>query len=1507
MDTPRKNKIFLQEFVSKIKPDLSQRLEVFIALCEEVRRFHGQEMVHNDIHFNAFRIHPVTFSVEISNSSLMLDLSARPTDSILKTGGQIAYFSPERTGKTAYPVDFRSDLYSMGVVLYRLLTDRLPFDSMDPLKTIHAHIALPAVPVDRINPKIPPTVSLIATRLLAKSPEDRYQSASGLIFDLKKALEQLRTKGKIDRFPLGQRDFAPFFKIPDRLYGRHKEVALICDAYKKVCKGTAEAVFINGPPGIGKSFLVNHIQPYLLENGGFFYSGKFDQYEQTIPYSAIVQVFTGLIHRMLTLSEAALEGKRNAILGAVGQNGQLIIDVIPELELVIGKQEPTEKLSSPENLNRFKYLFQNFVRAITQETNPVIIFLDDLQWADRASLELMEAIISDSALCNVLFICAYRDIEAKKNSFLADFLKNLARNTHISSQFVVLEPVDNEYIETLIKDMLSIDPDHGRDVIQLIAQKTNCNPLFIKEFLIHLHKEGLIRFIQTKNEAEADRWDIDLNGIIKARLPETIVALLTERIRNLSEETQEILNIAACIGTKFTPELIKAVYKSAIEVIRPHLKEALDQGIIVPIENGYQFIHDRVREAVYESNTIEKRIGTHYAVGRAVLTETPEKQSDNIFLLVSQLNSARPLLSAGECDELIRLNLAAGKKAKEMAAFAIAQEYFASSLELLDRSAWKHNYELALVLHTEAAETAYMCAEFDAAEKLVQTVLKNALNDLDQVPAYNIHISCLLSQNKFPEIIETGSHLLGRLGYRLPINPGRLRLLWENFLLKWTLRKKTLKQLRELKYTQDTKILAQNRIIGSIISPAYRSRPIVFRFIVLNSLRRSLKRGCTPEIALYFSYYSLLLGTAGKMDRGYDMGQVALTLSNHPEISPNSKTQILLPVNGLILLWKKHFNATLQPLLTTYKYCLENGDLTAASTTISLYFNNLVACGTPLKEILAEIDFHYDIMRQCRQQTAFGYFSGLRYQLLSNFVGVVEETHPRHFCDFDEEAFLATLTTSHDKLSLSYIYFSRLVGNYYRGSYWKAIQNSQLASKIYKKTTPSVNAMRLKFYDSLARIAHIRAMTTAANGGSITYWDALKSFCSRRYHLAKVASNQRCLRSWSLLAPMNFLSKWNLVEAERVNLSGQKNRAETHYHEAITLAGKHGFMHEEALSNELLARFYLKNGRKKAAQRYFKAAIDLNQKWGAEIQSRQLLKEYRTHFGSLLEKAENNSAQKSEEHCVAPQESLTPAEMDLRLISNVMETISSNVNMQERLVILSKHIMQYSGAQRVLLLLNKERLHIGVDNEILKEPSALKPVDTDSIFPYTIISYVIRTREPVLLSHAAKSEIFSADPYLHTRNAKSVICIPLIYEDRLEALLYLENNLSSGIFTHQHEEILMRLGKQIALFLQNEFFKKKISEDSGHILPPQQLIIVLQDRFGLTPQEAKIATLFREGHTREQIRKMLNISSTTLRKHLQTIFKKTVNLKEKSSLPGRVDKLSRLIFFLFKQSSVTND
>ncbi len=1495
MSHPSQQTISLSDYMDFERPDLVGRLRIFLSLVRCVYDIHKRDCVHNDLNPDNILIDTMNCLVTLTPSAIFSNRNKKgiaANQNADTISGQIAYISPEQTGRTAQPVDFRSNYYSLGVILYQMLTGSVPFAFEQPFKTIHAHIAMSPSPVIQVNPEIPIVLSHIVSKLLAKNPADRYQNAVSLIADLNTCLLQLKTTRTIQPFQIAQNDVSPIFDIPLKLYGRYKEIKLLTDAYSQIQRKGIGIIFCKGAPGIGKSFLINQVQSNFFTNNGCFISGKFDQYETSIPCSAIIQAFAGLIHRMLTLGDGELAKKRKMILEAVGDNGRLIINVIPELELIIGKQPVPEKLPPLEARNRFNYTFQKFIRSVTDNDFPLIIFMDDLHWAENASLNLLETVLLDVELRNVLFIGAYRDIEGRENPFLGEFIGRIFQKKP-DTQFITLGPVEDEYVELLIEDTLAIEGNDLEEFIKIIIAKTNCNPLFIREFLISLYDEGLLRLTPLQNGNHLNRWHIDIEAVRAAKLPDTVVELLTHRIKKLTAGTQESLKIAACIGTRFSPTLVAEIHQKNRSEIETRLKEAIDQGMVIRTEKEFTFIHDRVREAAYQLNDPQTRMMIHHAVGKALLTKISKETAADVFMVTSQLNSARQLLDPEEHSQLVQLNLSSGKKAKRLTAYPIALDYFNTGLDLLGENAWKTQYETALTLYTEAAEAAYLSADIEQAEKLVDIVIKNAHTLMDRMHAHEIRLRCLVSQHRHSDATLEGLAVLDQIGFKIPRNPGKLRILREFAAVSYLLRRSAWQNLQILKETDHPLRAVKSRIMGIIAHSIQSSRPNLIYYIALKGLKVALTEGPTPPAATLFAYYSPFLCAAGKTDIGNRLAQFALALIKQSNAGASTRANALLII-CFGMCWKEHIRQTLAPLLETFTLCMESGNPESAAYAAFIHCSNSLSAGMPLPDILSRITHYSEIFESCGQTMMLAYLR-IMNRTVSHLMGLqIPQSDDQHGLLGEDSDLLSADLNIRASESIC-----RMTMDYLNGNYFDALTHSNLAIETLKHEA-KIHKPTQYFYDSQIRLALIRTQLHANKRLRPTLRRILNAFVTKKYHLRKIAGNQKRLKRAADYSPVNFMNKWMLVEAERASVEGKKGLAEIYYQKAIDQSKEHFFVQEEALANELLAKHLLAHSHKTRAEKHLKAAIALYGKWGAERKKVQLLRENQSLFQVKKPHLKKTSAAATGERSRDTPSRLNLAELDLKLFSDTLDS-SNQKDLQTYLQYLSKSIMHYAGAQRVLLLLNRNIVSIGVDNRIGRKIETLKPVSLPKQFPDRIIQYVIRTRKSALIEDATASVMFAADPYIKQNRIKSAVCIPLVYQGKLSAVLYLENNLNTGVFTTHHLKMLTSLCYQTALFLENEFLKDLHSNHSHPPVTPDALLKILQDEYGLTPQEANISVLLKEGHTRSQICESLNISSNTLKRHLQMIYDKTVNFENGYIGSGRADKLSRLILFLFKR------
>ncbi|WP_094675809.1 AAA family ATPase [Hydrocoleum sp. CS-953] len=765
--------ISLQEYLKTTILSIVEFLEIAIQLSNILRELHQSRVIHKDIKPANLLIHPQTKQVKLIDFSIA-SLLPKETQEIKSPNileGTLAYISPEQTGRMNRGIDYRSDFYSLGVTFYELLTGELPFTSDDPMELVHCHIAqMPMSLSTRVRTtenrrEIPKVISDIVMKLIAKNAEDRYQSALGLKYDLENCLEQLKKTGKIIDFEIAQKDVSDRFLIPEKLYGRESEIATLLAAFERITKGTSEMMLVAGFSGIGKTAVVNEVHKPITRQQGYFIKGKFDQFNRNIPLSAFVQAFRDLMAQLLSESDLQLATWRTQILEAVGENGQVIVEVIPELEQIIGSQPPVSELSGSAAQNRFNLLFPKFIQVFTTKEHPLVVFLDDLQWADSASLNLLQLLMSETGCEYLLILGAYRDNEVFPAHPLMLTLEQIQKAGAVVNT-ITLEPLAQITLNQLIADTLSCSQELAQPLTELVYQKTQGNPFFTTQFLKALHEDGWINF-----QPEVGYWQCDLGAVQQLALTDDVVEFMALQLQKLSVETQEVLKLAACIGNQFDLTTLAIVSEQSLADTAPPLWKALQEGLILPqtqvyklyieqitpMADGsyqtatYKFLHDRVQQAAYSLIPEDKKQITHLQIGQLLLQNISKtEREERIFEIVNQLNIGVELIDEQEQqNELAQLNLIAGRKAKVANAYAASFEYLTVGLNLLPPDSWVNSYNLSLALHESAAEAAYLGNNFEEMERLIEVVLKQTPTLLDRIKVYEIAILGYGAQNKF--------------------------------------------------------------------------------------------------------------------------------------------------------------------------------------------------------------------------------------------------------------------------------------------------------------------------------------------------------------------------------------------------------------------------------------------------------------------------------------------------------------------------------------------------------------------------------------------------------------------------------------------------------------------------------------------------------------------------------------------------------------------------------------
>src|SRR6478672_5492357 len=1063
----------LKEVINTQKTTLDEFLKIAIDLAQTLGDIHAQHIIHKDIKPQNILINSESGEIKLIDFSISSRLEKENTNlsnpDFLE--GTLAYMSPEQTGRMNRSIDYRTDFYSLGVTFYEMLTGNLPFNSADPMQLVHCHIAkTPPLPCKetecRVSTEVPEAILAIVMKLLSKTAEDRYQTAWGLKADLEECLLQLKATGKIENFIPGRLDKSGQFLIPQKLYGRENEVAALMAAFDRVAGGTSELMLVSGYSGIGKTSVVNEVHKPIVGARGYFIAGKFDQFKRNIPYASLIQAFQSLVGQILTESAAKIGEWKTKIIKALGENGQVIIDVIPDVEFIIGTQPPVAQLGSTETQNRFNRVFQQFISLFTTQEHPLVVFLDDLQWADSASLNLIELLMADIDNKYLLLIGAFRDNEVSPTHPLIMSLEKLQK-AGATLNNMVLAPLKLADVEALIAETLNDVSLEMQDFASLLFHKTGGNPFFLTQLLKTLHQENLLSYSFKLGSWQWDGKKIQAVGITDLN----VVELTARNIGKLPDDTQKVLKLAACIGNTFNLEVLSIVNQESSLVTAAQLWSSLQAGLIVHLSSDYKiplvfsqeqaggftltdvkvdyrFLHDRVQQAAYSLIPDEKKKQTHLKIGQLLLQNTtPEEQKENIFALVNQLNYGTDLLiTETEKYELAQLNLIAGQKAKAATAHDSAVKYLQVGLDLLTSNSWDTQYDLALALHSEAAEAAFLSGDFEGMQRCVEIVQNCAKTLLDKVKVYEVQIQAYISQNKLLEAVNTALQVLKLLGVEFPAEPNPSDIGQALEQTAAILSGTRIEALIDLPQMIDPYKLAAMKLMSSIFAATYIAAPTLLPLILCKQVDLSVEYGNASVSPFAYANYGLLLcGVVGDIDSGYQFGQLALNLLsklNAQEI----KAKTVVIVNIFIRPWKEHLRETLEPFVSAYSSGMETGDLEWAAFGLVEYSYFAYFSGKELTGLEREIERNRDAIHKIKQETALNYIETY-WQATLNLLGKSENPCLLKGKACDEQMRLSLHQQANDGAGIAYIYWNKLLLSYWFENYSEAIENTAIAEK----------------------------------------------------------------------------------------------------------------------------------------------------------------------------------------------------------------------------------------------------------------------------------------------------------------------------------------------------------------------------------------------------------------------------------------------------------------------------
>jgi predicted ATPase/serine phosphatase RsbU (regulator of sigma subunit)/tRNA A-37 threonylcarbamoyl transferase component Bud32 len=1415
---------------SNNKLSIIEVLKIAISLAEALIYLHQVPIIHKDIKPSNIIINPVTGKVKLTDFSIAsrLELKNQAISNPSLLEGTLAYMSPEQTGRMNRAIDYRTDFYSLGVTFYEILTGKLPFTTTDPMELVYCHIAKQPVPPKDVA-EIPQAVSDIVMKLLAKNAEDRYQSAAGLKFDLETCLQQLQATGKIENFPIGQRDRGNHLLIPQKLYGRETELQTLLDAFGRVSLGATEMMLVSGYSGIGKTSIVNEVHKPIVAARGYFIAGKFDQFKRNIPYAALIQAFQELVRQLLTESSEQIAVWQEKILQALGTNGQLIIDVIPEVELIIGKQPEVPQLGSSESQNRFNRVFQQFIRVFCQPEHPLVIFLDDLQWADSASLKLIQLLVTDPDNKYLLTIGAYRDNEVSPVHPLIQTREKIQETETVVNN-ITIQALALDSVNQLIADTLnaSVNSDQIKVFSELLFNKTQGNPFFLTQLLKTLYSENLLVY-----QVDADRWEWDIQQIQAIGIADfNIVELVARNLRKLPETTQKALKLAACIGNQFNLEVLSIVNEESNLATAAHLWEAMQAGLILPLSENYKiplvfaqeelasvrdlkvdykFLHDRVQQAAYSLIPESEKKATHLKIGQLLLNNTTEQErKDNIFALVNQLNFGTDLLTTqSEKDELAQLNLIAGQKAKAATAYEAAVNYLNIGLELLSQDSWESRYDLTFTFYLETAEAEYLNANLERAGILCDRALQTAKTTLEKVKLSELKIKFYVAKNQIQSALDTGLQVLEMLGVSLSESaPQNL-----NF-----------EELAHLPIMTDPYKLAAMQILILIWPPACFGSSAMALPILYTMIELSIQYGNSlVSTYAYSTYASLISWLIPDIDSAYKLSQISLQL-----LDKFNGKEILSKVfvNNCISTQhqKEPLATTIEPLLQAINNGLEVGDIEYACHAADYYCSHLFFKGEHLDYVQERQKQYRDVTAKLSQEHQL-YLIKIIGQLVAN---LMERTDNKLLLIgnlLNEEETIAYLQSINNTIALFRVFFAKTMLCYLFKDYATAIEHGITGVNYSTMLHSNFSFSEHIFYYSLALLAE--------------YFQETEE--KQQQYLKQVEENQEKMKYWASHCPVNYQHKDDLVEAEKARVLGQVFSAMEYYDLAIDGAKENGYVQHEALANELAGEFYLALGRKKVARAYLIDAYYAYIRWGAKAKVKDLEERYSELLAPIVGRKKSLPSG-GEETIVQTRTTLTSTssgtskELDLSTIIKASQALSGKVHLDELLSNLMQVLLENAGAEKSYFLMPDSAGEWRIEAECTGERCQLisKSAIESQEVPLSLINYVQRTQQTLVIDDATTEKRFASDAYIIQKKPKSILCSTLINQGKLMGILYLENNLTAGAFTRDRLQVLNIISAQAAISIENsrlyETLEDKVQQRTAQLAQANQKISALNDK-----------------------------------------------------------------------------
>jgi PAS domain S-box-containing protein len=1366
---------------------VTQFLHIAIPLVTAIRQMHERGLIHKDIKpahvlVDATRERAWLTGFGIASRLPREHRAPEPPEVV---AGTLAYMAPEQTGRMNRSVDSRSDLYALGVTFYEMLTGTLPFTAADPMEWVHCHIARQPIPPEERVAGIPGRLSAIVMKLLAKTAEDRYQTAAGLAIDLRRCLLAWEATGRVEPFPLGADDASDRLTIPERLYGREREIDTLVAAFDRVvAQGTPGLVLVSGFSGIGKSSVVSELYKVLVPPRGLFAAGKFDQYAQDVPYATLAQAFQTLVRHLLSGSDAEVSRWRDSIREALGQNGQLLVNLIPEMELLIGKPSPVPDLAPQDAQNRFQQVFRRLIGVFARPEHPLALFLDDLQWLDAATLALLADLVTRPEVGSLLLVGAYRDNEVSPSHPLMQALGAI-RQAGAPVQDIVLAPLSLEEVGRLVADTLHCGAERAEPLAKLVHEKTGGNPFFAIQFLMMLGDELLLTY-----DTRAGEWTWDVHRIRAKGYTDNVVDLMVGRLNRLSDQTREALKELACLGNAAEIATLELLHGHSEQATTSGLWEAVRAGLVSHQDGAYRFLHDRIQQAAYSLIPEVDRAATHLRIGRALLAGmTSDDLDQHLFDVANQFNRGVSLVvDRDEKARVATIDLRAGRKAKASAAHASASVYLAAGMALLDEEDWSGRYELTFGLWLERAECEFSTSHFETAEHLIAELLRRGATKIDQAAASHLKVQLHVVQSDNPQAVVSALACLRLFDIDIPTHPSWDQVQAEYEAIWRNLDGRPIESLIDLPLMTDPELLAAMRLLSDLTESGHFTDINLSCLHMYRMVNISIQHGICGASAHGCGFLGFFLGPSfGRYAEGHRFAKLACELVEKRGFT-GFKAKVYFAM-GLVSPWTQPLALSLDSMRAAFRVATETGELMFACYSTYHIVKSLLARNDPLEVVWDE------------SQRLLAFVRGVGFRDLADMVvsqqrfvatmqGKTATFSTFSDAEFDEATFEALLTADRMQFLVSVYWILKLKARFLSGDYAEALAAANRAQDALWAQSAQLLLLDYFSYTALT----VAALFERASADEQTAWRDL------------LAAHRKQLSDWAETYPPTFGDKLALLSAEIARLEGRDSDATRLYEDAIRSAQTHGFVLDEGVAHEVAARFYAARGFDAIADMYLRNSMSCFARGGAEGKRRQLQETHphlRDDRGPLPSTTTFGA---------------TAMQLDIEAVVKASQAISGEIVLDRLVEALMTIALQHAGAERgllivvrgdVLQIVAEARTDRNTDEVTLRQPAA-----TSSEVPRSLLQTVVRTQQSVILDDASVLNPFSADDYFRQKRARSVLCVPMVKQAKLIGALYLENNLTPYVFTPARLSVLDLLSSQAAISLENARLYAELIEEN---------------------------------------------------------------------------------------------